>query len=206
PTEILVDDFAVEPDRLENLRAAIALSGRDAHLRGDLGETLGARLDEVFDRLVERHVLELAVADHAGEGGESEIGIDRAGAVTDQQAQVHHLARFAGFDHQAAARARARANQMVMHGGGSEQTRNGRPLGVHPAIRKYNDSVALLDGFGSLAAELVERLAQAGFALGGTEQSRDRGGGKARLLELLDLFELRVGDVRLLQTQLPAMQ
>ena len=33
PGEVLVDDVLVEADRLEDLGAAVALDGRDAHLR-----------------------------------------------------------------------------------------------------------------------------------------------------------------------------
>jgi hypothetical protein len=43
PGEILVDDALVQPDGLEDLRAAIALHGRDAHLRHRLHDALSRR-------------------------------------------------------------------------------------------------------------------------------------------------------------------
>ena len=64
--------------------------------------------------------------DHVVERREREIRIDRAGAVADEQAKCMHLARFAGFDDQADPRARALADQMMMHGAsraGSESAR-----------------------------------------------------------------------------------
>jgi hypothetical protein len=56
-----------------------------------------------------------------GQRFERQIGIDRAGAVADQQAEMMRLAGFAGFDHQAALRARAFADQVMMHRGGGQQ-------------------------------------------------------------------------------------
>ena len=42
-----------------------------------------------------------ALADHVVERLEREIRIDRAAAVADQQREMMHLARFAGFEHEA---------------------------------------------------------------------------------------------------------
>ncbi len=50
PGEVAIDHLLVKPDSLENLRPAIALHGRDAHLGGDLDEALHHRLVEVLDR------------------------------------------------------------------------------------------------------------------------------------------------------------
>ena len=46
-----------------------------------------------------------ALADHVVERLEREIRIDRAAAVADEQREVMHFARFAGFEHEADARA-----------------------------------------------------------------------------------------------------
>src|SRR5205823_741059 len=87
PTEVIVDHFLGETDGFENLRAAITLRGRDAHLRGDFGDALASRLDEVVNRGFLIDIAEATVANHPGHGGEREIWIDRASAVTDQQAE-----------------------------------------------------------------------------------------------------------------------
>ena len=48
-----------------------------------------------------------SLADHVVERLKRQVRIDRAAAVADQQRKVMHLARFARFEHQADARARA---------------------------------------------------------------------------------------------------
>ena len=50
--EVPVDERLAQPDRLEDLRAAIALQRRDPHLRHHLEDALVERLDVVRDRLV----------------------------------------------------------------------------------------------------------------------------------------------------------
>ena len=50
--EVAVDERLVQADRLEDLRAAVALQRRDPHLRHHLEDALVERLDVVRDRLV----------------------------------------------------------------------------------------------------------------------------------------------------------
>ena len=47
PGEVAVDDFLVEADRLEDLGAAVALDGGDAHLGHHLEDALVDRLDVI---------------------------------------------------------------------------------------------------------------------------------------------------------------
>ena len=98
--EELVDERARQADGVEDLRAAIGLVGRDAHLRHDLEQALVDRLDEALDRprAADRlgQVLGIAV-----ERLEGEIGIDRLGAVAGEAGEVMDLARLAGFDDEA---------------------------------------------------------------------------------------------------------
>src|SRR5579863_2021755 len=56
--EEAVDKAARKADRIENLRAAIGLIGRDAHFGHDLQDPLVDRLDEALDDLVCRLLLE----------------------------------------------------------------------------------------------------------------------------------------------------
>ena len=49
PTKYDFDQILVEPDGLEDLRALIALQGRDPHLRECLQQSLVDGLDEVLD-------------------------------------------------------------------------------------------------------------------------------------------------------------
>ena len=144
--EILVDDRAADADRFEDLCAAIALHRRDSHLRGDLDDPLVGRLDVILLRLIERDVLgKHPFARHVRKRLESEIGIDRAGAIADQQAEMMHFARLAGLDDQAALRARSLADEMVMHRGSGEQAGNRGVVRIDSAIGKNQNRCAVLD-------------------------------------------------------------
>ena len=61
PGEVLVDDVLVEADRLEDLRAAVALDGGDPHLGDDLHHALVEGLDVVLDRVLLVHAGEHAL-------------------------------------------------------------------------------------------------------------------------------------------------
>ena len=55
--EVAVHELGLEADRVEDLRAAIGLVGRDAHLGHHLEQALADRLDVALDRLVRVHLL-----------------------------------------------------------------------------------------------------------------------------------------------------
>ena len=95
--EIAGDEFGLEPDGVENLRAAIGLIGGDAHLRHHLEQSLIDRLDVALDDFL---VVELRrqVALHRDQRLEGEIRIDGFGAVAGEAGEVMHFARLAGFD------------------------------------------------------------------------------------------------------------
>ena len=50
--EVLLDEARMQADRVEDLRAAVGLVGRDAHLGHDLQQALADRLDVVLLHLV----------------------------------------------------------------------------------------------------------------------------------------------------------
>ncbi len=81
---------------------------------------------------VVRDALEQPLPEHVVEGLEREVRVDRAGAVADQQRDVMHFARLAGFDDQRAARPRALADQVMVHAGGRQQARNRRDSSLTP--------------------------------------------------------------------------
>ena len=130
--EVRVDELLAQADRLEHLRAAVALQRRDAHLRHDLQHALVERLDVVLDRLLSIDAGEQPVLDHVVDRLERDVRVHHARAVAEQQRHVMHFARVAGLDDQRAARARALAHEMVVHAGGGEQARNRR----HAAARR----------------------------------------------------------------------
>ena len=107
-------------------------------------------------------------------GLERQVRVDRAGAVAEQQRDVVHFARFAGFDQQAALGARAFAHEMVMHAGGREQAGNRRVLRVDAAIRQDQDAVAGGHRRARLAAQLRHRALEARAILVRVVEQRQR--------------------------------
>ncbi len=101
PGEILVHHVAVQADGLKDLRAAIALDGRDAHLGHRLDHAFDGGLDVFLDGGLVVEVDQQALADHVVERLERQIRIDGAAAVADEQREMMHLARFAGFEDEA---------------------------------------------------------------------------------------------------------
>ena len=145
PGEIAIDEGAIEADRFEDLRAAIALKGRDAHLGHHLQDAFVERVNVVLDRLLVRDADEQPLLDHVVERLEREVRVDDAGAVAEQQRAVMHLARVAGLDDQPAPRARALADEVMMDAGRREEARNRRAIAVGAAVRQDQDRVAGVD-------------------------------------------------------------
>ena len=79
--EIFGDEVRAQADGVEDLRAAIGLIGRDAHLGHHLEQALVGSLDVALERLFRRQLL-VDLGKHGFERLEGEIGIDRLGAVT----------------------------------------------------------------------------------------------------------------------------
>ena len=117
----------VEADGLKDLRAAIALQGADAHLGEGLEQALVDGLDEVLLGVFGGDVFgQQAAALEIVERLDGQIRIDGAGAVADEQGEVHHLARLAAFDDERDLGAGLFAHQAVVHGGHGQQAGNGR--------------------------------------------------------------------------------
>ena len=91
----------LQADGLENLRAAIALDGRDAHLGHDLDHAFDGGLDVFLDGGLVVDLGQQALPDHVVERLKGQVRIDGAATVADEQREMMHLARFAGFEHQA---------------------------------------------------------------------------------------------------------
>ena len=149
--EIFGDEVATQADRVEDLRAAIGLIGRDAHLGHHLEHALVGRLDVALDRFLGRELL-VEIGQHGLDGLEGEIGIDRLRAVAGKRRELMHLVRLAGLDHQADRGPQAAADQMMMHGGGREQRGDRNAVRARRAVRQDDDVLAGADGgFGALA-------------------------------------------------------
>ena len=111
-----------------------------------------------------------------------------------------HLARLAGFDHEADRGAQSDADQMMMHGGAGEQRGNRNPVGAGHAVGQDDDVDALAHrGFGA-RAEFVEHLLQSRRAEAGMEGGVERARLEMAVRDLrdrADLLEVRIGQDRL---------
>ena len=147
PAEVLVDDVFGQADRLEDLRAAVALDGADAHLRGDLEDALIGGLEVVLDGVggVER-VGEHAVGVEVSNRVDRQVRVDGGRAVADEAAEVVRLAGLAGLDDDRRPRAAAQADQVVMDGAGRQQRRDRRAVGTDGAVAEDQDRRAVDDG------------------------------------------------------------
>ena len=205
PAEVLVDEVAVEPERLEDLGPVVALDGGDPHP--------GDRLD---DPLQER----LPVALLGGVGGsldhaqahlvvdrlEGEVGVDRAGAVAHQEAEVVGLARLAGFEHQAHLGARPGPHEVVVDRGHGQERRDRGVLLVVPAVGQDDQVVALRDRLRRTVAHVLDRLPEPLAVVGAAKEDRQRDRPEAArgrpTVELADLLQLQVGEHRRRERQL----
>ena len=95
PGEVLVHQILAEAERFENLRSAVALNRRNAHLRRHLDDTLHRRFNVVVNRGVVIDIDEQPVLDHLVQRFHRQIRVDCRRAKTDQQSQVMDLTRFA---------------------------------------------------------------------------------------------------------------
>jgi len=86
------------------------------------------------------------------------------------------FAGFAGFDHQAALRARAFANQMMMNSAGCEQRWNRRVIPIDAAIAEDDDRCAVFHGLRGGDHQFFERALQTIFAFNDVEKHRHRDG------------------------------
>ena len=132
PREILLHERGIEADGLENLRAAIGLVCRNPHLRHHLVQALANRLDEALGRLFRGNFRNVLM--QLCERFEREIRMHGLGTVAGKKRELMHFAGGAGFHHQARARAQALAHEVLMHGGGSEQRRDGHAFRRHLAV------------------------------------------------------------------------
>ncbi len=134
PGEIFVNQPLAQPKRFENLRAAVALDRRNAHLRQDFDDPFQRRFDVVVNGRVVVDVDEQAPLDHLVERFHRQVGVDGGGAETDQQSEVMDFARLAGFDDDRGLGAGLIANQVVVQARSRQQRGNRRDAGLDAAV------------------------------------------------------------------------
>ena len=164
PLETALDHLLAQADGLENLRPLVRLQGRDADLGHDLEHAIDHALAIIGDDGIVIRVFlfrQQAITLGLEQRLESQVRIDRVGAVADQQTVVMHFARLAGFDHDTNARAQAVVDQMMMHGADRQQAADRHTLLADVAVRKHNQTVAVVDRLGGLEADILQAPVQA---------------------------------------------
>ena len=213
--EVPVDDGLVQADRLEQLGAAVAHDGGDAHLAHDL---------EHADRQGVRHVRhgrgridrEVAAAGLVLHGLERQVRVHAGGAVGDEQRDVVDLAHVAGLHGQRDLGARVPAQQVMLDRGGEQQRRDRRPRVVRAAVGEHDEVRAVGDRPVDVGEDLVEPRFERGAAAGDLVQALDderpvvavEDGGAVEPLELRHLLGVddRQRDQDLLGVQLGVLQ
>ena len=145
-----------EADRIEDLRAAIGLVGRNAHFRHDLENALADRLDVVLLDLIGGERQRLAQP-YVFDRLERDRGVDRFCAIAGQHAEMVDLTRFAGLDDQPGLHAQALADEVMMHRCRRQQRRHRytiRPLG---AVGQDQDVLVGQHRLGRQPAHLLDR-------------------------------------------------
>ena len=202
--EILAHEARLEAHRVEDLRPAIGLVGRDAHLGHHLQDALVDRLDVALLRLLQGELL-VELGQQLLQRLEGEVGVDGLGAVAGEHRELVHLVRLAGLHHQPDRRAQALPDQVMMHGRGGEQRRDGNAVGAGRAVRQ-NDDVVLLGAHRllGLGAHHVERGRHAGSALVCRVGDVDGDRGELVVLDepdLADALQVLVGEDRLVDLE-----
>ncbi len=153
--EVVVDELRVEADGIEDLRTAVGLERRDAHL----GHHLQHALLDGFDV----GIAGLGRCRSAGDliyerldRVDREVGVDRLCAVSTEETEVMHLPRLAGLDDEANLCAEAFADQVVVDRRRCEERGDGDAVDSLATIRQDQDVAPVLHGLGGAGAESFE--------------------------------------------------
>jgi len=89
---------------------------------------------------------------------------------------VHDLARLAALNDERDLGAGLLADQAVVDGGHGQQAGDGRVGRIDAAVGEDEQGVAGVYGVGGAGAQVVKRVLEALFAVGGAEERGQRGG------------------------------
>ncbi len=196
--EVALDERRLEPDRLEDLRAAVGGDRRDPHLRDRLQQALRDPLDRALLRLLDgQRFRQPALLDELGERLEHHVGVDGGGAVADQGREVVDVARLARLDHEPGLQARPLAHEVVVHRGDREQRRDRDAFGAEVPVGEDQDVHAAGERLVGLPADPLERRVEPAGALGDRPGDVERVRLEDGRVDLAQALELLVPQDRL---------
>ncbi len=202
--EELVDKARLQTDGIENLRAAIGLIGRDAHLGHDLEHALADGLDVALDHFILVHFRrELATAMHVEQRVEGEIRINRLGTVASEAAEMMYFARLARFHHQTYRSAQALADQVMVHGCRRQKSRDRNTIRTNLTIRQDDDVVATVNSRFGTVTKAFDGAVHTGCPFTRIVGDVERLGVEAvfRVADGTNLFQIAIGQDRLAHFQ-----
>ena len=202
--EVLLHEGRLEADGVEDLGAAVGLVGGDAHLGHHLQQPLIDRLDIALLRLLQRQLL-VELRQQLLQRLEGEIGVDGLRTVAGEHAELVHLVRLPGLHDEAHPGAQALADQVMVHGRGGQQRRDGNAVRARRPVGQDDDVVlARAHRLLGLRAHHVERGEHAGGTLLGRVGDVDRHRGELVVLDeadAADALQVLVGQDRLVDLQ-----
>ena len=152
PGEAAVDHFGTEPERLEDLGAAVGRQRRDPHLREDLAETRLGGGAEPGPGILFRHV--------RFHGLDREPGVHAFRAIADERREMMHVPGVAGLDDQSHAGAHARLEEVLVHRADRQQRRHRCALAVGSDVAEDHDPRPVVHCQARRPAQPVERRPQ----------------------------------------------
>ena len=156
--EAQLHHFRRQADDLEQLRAAVAGDGGDAHLGDDLGQALVDALAVAAADLGDLALLQLqdAAPAHVEQGLVGQVGIHRGGAETEQAGDMVRIAGGAGLDDQVGVTAQPDPAQVVVDGAGGQQRMHHRPPRQRVAVGDQQHHHAFAHGLLGLPADALD--------------------------------------------------
>ncbi len=142
--EVFVHQRARQAHSLEDLRAAVAHIGGNAHFGHHLLQALADGLDVVGDGLLGAEIAR-QVFGHCRNGVERQIRVHRFGAIAREHGEMMRFARATGFHHQPGLGAQAVGGEVLMHRAQGKQRGNGHLLRAHVAVGDDENIVTALE-------------------------------------------------------------
>ncbi len=195
--KVFIYNVRSDTDGLKNLGALIGLNRGNSHLGSNLYNAVKHR------RIVILHCCVVILIQHSAvdllaDRLQSQIRVDRAGAVAQKRRKMMDLSRFPGFQHDGKGGALLRLYEMLMDSGDCQQGRDGHMVLIHAPVCQDQDICPVSVGSVHLHKQMVNRLGQLRVFVVGNGNLRHL---KALNLHILDLQHICVCQDRVFNLQ-----
>jgi len=184
----------MKADGLKSLSTGVTRQCGDAHFGHDLKQTFLQCRTIIFGDDDGIGDLQFIAGKQVVERGESGVGIDRRGAITEQAGEVMDIAAFGRFTNKAGLGALFHPDEMMVDGADGQEHRDGRMLRVDLPIAQDKDGGAFFDGLFGLGANAVEMLFESVGAFADGEPALDGAATERLFFESQNLHHFRIGE------------